>query len=215
MSSLSFALIVWTLITPTATPRIGIRAFKAEGEMEIWGANNDRGPFHLLVKYPIAALSGTLGPKRHEGDMQAPEGFYYINRFNPNSRFHLSLGLNYPNSSDRILSDAHRPGFDIFIHGNKVSVGCLAMTDPVIDVIYGLACHARDKGQRAIPVSIFPCRMNSTNWERLNQDYAKQPELLRFWKTLLPGYASFERNHMWIRPKVDRQGRYIWQPNAK
>ena len=214
MSILSLAVIAWSLVNPIATPRIGIRAFKAEGEMEIWGANNDRGPFHLLVKYPIAALSGTLGPKRHEGDMQAPEGFYYINRFNPNSRFHLSLGLNYPNSSDRILSDAQRPGFDIFIHGNKVSAGCLAMTDPVIDVIYGLASHARDKGQKTIPVSIFPCRMNQTNWARLERDYANKPDLIRFWTTLRPGYSSFEHNHIWVRPNVDKRGSYKWPPKA-
>ena len=142
--------------------------------------------------------------------MQVPEGFYFVNRFNPNSRFHLSLGLNYPNSSDRKLGDPVRPGNDIFIHGNRVSAGCLAMTDPVIEVIYGLASHAREMGQRAIPVSIFPCRMNPANWARLQSQYASRPDLIRFWKTLIPGYETFEKTHYWVGPNVNRNGAYIW-----
>jgi len=210
MTLIAFACLLTSQVSPAATPRIGIRVFKAEREMEIWGAAIDRGPFRLLTTYPIAAISGGLGPKRRDGDMQAPEGFYYINRFNPYSQFDLSLGLNYPNSSDRKLGDAKHLGSDIFIHGNHVSAGCLAMTDPVIDVIYRLAIHARDKGQKAIPVSIFPCRMTSANWSMLDTKYSKQPELVRFWTTLLPAYNSFERNHLWPRPHVAVDGTYIW-----
>jgi len=197
-------------VMPTSTSRIGIRAFKAESEMEIWGASSDIGPFRLLATYPIAAISGTLGPKRRDGDMQAPEGFYSINRFNPHSQFHLSLGLNYPNSSDRKLGNAGHLGKDIFIHGNQVSAGCLAMTDPVIDIIYRLASHAREQGQKAIPVSIFPCRMTSAKWFSLRKAYAQRSDLIRFWMTLLPGFTSFELDHRWHRPHVDRNGAYVW-----
>ena len=195
---------------PVDVPRIGIRAFKAEHLMEIWGAKSDRGPYRLLATFPIAAISGGLGPKRQEGDLQAPEGFYFIDRFNPKSAFHLSLGLNYPNSSDRKRGVNHHLGKDIFIHGNHVSAGCLAMTDPVIDVIYRLALHARDSGQRFIPATIFPCRMDAQNWRGLCQRYAARPDLIRFWSTLLPAYTNFERTHIWPRPHVDKQGNYYW-----
>jgi murein L,D-transpeptidase YafK len=191
-------------------PRIGIRAFKQERILEVWGANTDKGPYSLLASYPIAAISGDVGPKRREGDMQVPEGFYYINRFNPNSQFHLSLGLNYPNSSDRKLGDRRNPGRDIFIHGNEVSAGCLAMTDPVIEVIYHMAEHARDAGQRAIPVSIFPCRMTAEKTAKLYTSYSSHPDLIAFWSTLQPGYDYFEQTHFWPRPHVDKAGYYTW-----
>jgi len=210
MVLLALKLLVLSQKKPVASRRIAIRAFKVERKMEIWGATKDKGPFHILATYPIAALSGELGPKRREGDLQAPEGFYYINRFNPHSQFHLSLGLNYPNSSDRKLSDPKHPGFDIFVHGNQVSAGCFAMTDPVIDVIYRLASHARDAGQRAIPVTIFPCRMTAENWALLQKQYSQRPDLIKFWSTLLPAYTSFEKNHIWPRPHVSKDGRYIW-----
>lgn len=77
--------------------------------------------------------SGTLGPKRMEGDYQMPEGFYYINEFKPYSNFHLALGINYPNASDKVLSDARRPGGDIYIHGGCVSTGCIAISDQPIE----------------------------------------------------------------------------------
>ena len=71
----------------------------------MWARNRDGGPFELLKKYPLAATSGSLGPKRAAGDYQVPEGFYEIDRFNPKSWFHLSLGLNYPNAADRALGE--------------------------------------------------------------------------------------------------------------
>src|SRR5579863_1055617 len=100
--------------------RIFIRAFKQERELELWGGNRT-GAMHLLRTYAIAAASGGPGPKRREGDMQVPEGVYRVARFNPHSRFHLSLGLDYPNASDRILGYRGHLGGDIYIHGNHVS----------------------------------------------------------------------------------------------
>jgi len=210
MSLLVCSFLIMSPTTNSVVPRIGFRAFKAERQMEIWAADSDRGPYRLLAKYPIAAISGDLGPKRREGDLQAPEGFYFINRFNPDSQYFLSLGLNYPNSSDKKLGDANHLGKDIFIHGKNVSAGCFAMTDPVITVIYHLAMHARDSGQKAIPVSIFPCRLTTANWTALKKQYAKRPDLIKFWSTLVPAYTSFERSHLWPRPHVSDDGRYIW-----
>ena len=100
--------------------------------------------------------SGSIGPKRSEGDNQVPEGFYYVNEFNPRSTYHLALGLNYPNTSDKVLSDVKRPGGDIYIHGNCVSVGCIAIQDAPIEEVYTLASIARTNGQDFVPVHIYP-----------------------------------------------------------
>jgi len=121
---------------------IYFRSFKYDSELEVWVKNGKKEKFKLFKKYKVCALAGTLGPKRFEGDYQVPEGFYYINEFNPNSEYHLSLGLNYPNNSDKILSDAYKPGGDIFIHGSCVTVGCIPLTDPMIEEVYILAAHA-------------------------------------------------------------------------
>jgi murein L,D-transpeptidase YafK len=148
---------------PYPVPAMYFRAFKKEAVLEAWGAAHSDGPFRLIKIYAIAAMSGGLGPKRKEGDRQVPEGLYQINRFNPASRFLLSLGLDYPNASDRILSDQVRPGGDIFIHGDRVSIGCLAMTDDKIMEIYTLADGARAKGQATIRVDVFPSRKPSSS----------------------------------------------------
>ena len=95
--------------------------------------------------------SGTTGPKRLQGDFQVPEGFYHINEFNPNSNYHLSMGLNYPNSSDRILSDSLRPGGEIYIHGSCVSVGCIPLNDDEIEELYLIASYG---GFSAVALSI-------------------------------------------------------------
>jgi murein L,D-transpeptidase YafK len=94
---------------------IFIRAFKQEEVVEIWAKNKQDSAFKLLTTYPFCSSSGTLGPKRKQGDFQTPEGFYFIDRFNPLSNFHLSLGINYPNGSDRILGNKSALGGDIFI----------------------------------------------------------------------------------------------------
>jgi len=155
----------------------------------------------LIEKYTVAGQSGALGPKLREGDGQVPEGFYKIDRFNPLSRFHLSLGLNYPNKRDKIVGDPERPGTDIFIHGNCVSIGCLAMTDPKIEEIYVLASEARKAGQAEIPVHIFPFRFDEP-WPPAT------PELTAFWKTLQPVYERFEKTRFVPGVVVLRNGTY-------
>jgi len=179
---------------------IYFRAFKLERELELW-ARDQSGKMELIRTSAIAAASGGPGPKRREGDFQVPEGIYQVAVFNPNSRFHLSLGLDYPNKADRILA-AGRPGGDIFIHGNRVSAGCLAMTDPVIDEIYKLASHARSP----VPVHIFPCRMEGTTYASMRGQY---PALCGFWDELAPVYSSFERSHVVPRVGITKRGIYV------
>ncbi len=138
-----------------------LRSFKYDSELEVWVKNAPDDEYQLFKTYKVCALAGTLGPKRIEGDYQVPEGFYYINEFKPNSTYHLSLGLNYPNAADRILADSVQPGGDIYIHGSCVTQGCIPITNPQIEELYILTSHARGLGQDFIPVHIFPVRFTN------------------------------------------------------
>ena len=176
-----------------------LRAFKHEGVIEVWGRNAGDARFALLKTYPICAASGALGPKRRQGDWQVPEGFYTIDRFNPYSNFHLSLGLSYPNAQDKQRAAAagvRNLGGDIFIHGNCVSIGCMAMGDAAIEEIYLLALTAKSAaaghGNRRIPVHIFPMRLDAANGPRLEKS-APDRATLAFWRELQPAYENFER----------------------
>lgn len=178
-----------------------LRAFKSEKDLEIWARNRDQAKFVLFKTYPIAAMSGRLGPKRKQGDLQVPEGAYWIQGFNPTSRFYLSMKVNYPNASDRIRADGPKPGYDIFIHGNKVSAGCLAMTDPLIAEIYTLCRAVRSP----IGVSIFPFRMDGGSVKRYSAEY---PQHRAFWEELEPIYSYFEKNKRRPTVKIRKDGAY-------
>lgn len=191
---------------PFPPARLFLRALKAERILELWAAGPE-GPFALAKEFPICNFSGGPGPKRREGDAQVPEGFYHIARFNPQSRFLLSLGLSYPNASDRILGARGRLGGDIFIHGNCVSIGCLAMTDDLIREIYAAAVLARAAGQKNIPVHVFPTRLNEAGLARLEK---AKPELSTFWRDLKVGYDLFEKFRLPPEPRVDAKGRYVF-----
>lgn len=106
--------------------------------------------FRLIKDYQICSLSGELGPKRQQGDLQVPEGFYWIDRFNPASNFYLSLGINYPNQFDRILGKSGELGGDIFIHGGCVTIGCIPITDDKIKELYLIAVEAKSNGQDGV-----------------------------------------------------------------
>src|ERR1051325_1158262 len=186
---------------------IFLRAFKREGVLELWAKGD--GKYELIKEYKICAASGSLGPKRRQGDNQVPEGFYYVDRFNPASNFYLSLGVNYPNESDRILGARGSLGGDIFIHGNCVSIGCMAITEEQIKELYVIAVGARAAGQAKIPVHIFPSGMNPQGMKRLEREAAQNPALLGFWQNLKEGYDLFETRHRLPVVTVDRQGRYV------
>ncbi len=177
-----------------------IRVFKASSELELWMQNGDK--FELFATYPICNWSGTLGPKLTEGDKQSPEGVYTVS----SSQLHLvgrhprSLNLGFPNALDRQMS---RTGSYILIHGGCSSVGCFAMTNPVIEEVYSLAEAALNKGrQDAVQVHVYPFRMTE---ERLNA-YA-QNEWYPFWRNLKDISDSFERTHLPPRITIC-EGRY-------
>lgn len=184
-----------------------LRAFKKEEELEIWIREANSESFSLLHTYSFCTSSGTLGPKRKEGDLQIPEGVYHINHFNPQSNFYLSLGLNYPNASDKILSDKQRPGGSIYIHGNCVTVGCIPITDEKIKELYVLAVEAKNNGQEKIPLHVFPMRLTDTGLSLLKQTYSSSTHI-RFWENLKVVFDDFEQTKKLKPVKVNRAGQY-------
>ncbi len=188
---------------------IFLRAFKREQVIEVWV--KDAGNYHLLKEYAVCAASGDLGPKRRQGDSQVPEGFYYIDRFNPVSNFYLSLGLNYPNEADKILGSRGNLGGDIFIHGNCVSIGCMAIQDAPIKELYLMAVEAKAAGQARIPVHVFPARMHTKGMKRLEREAAGNSTLLALWQNLKAGFDIFETHRRLPMVTVDRQGRYLFK----
>jgi len=184
-----------------------VRIFKRERLLELWARPADQDTFALLKSYEICALADKLGPKRAQGDMQTPEGFYYIDDFNPRSGFHLSLHIDYPNRSDRAFG-AENLGGNIFIHGGCKTEGCMAVTDENIKEIYWIAVEARDNGQKRIPVHIFPTRLNDNNMAQLINVFARERDLLKFWGNLKPGYDYFAQNKKLPEVTVNARGRY-------
>ena len=173
---------------------IYLRAFKKEKKIELWAKNNIDSIFRLIREYDICQTSGKEGPKRKQGDMQIPEGFYHIDRFNPASSFYLSLGLSYPNKSDRILGVQGNLGGDIFIHGSCVTIGCLPITDDKIKELYLLCIMARSSGQKKIPVTIFPAKMSGSEYEHLKRSYESNADIRGLWTDLEKAYESFEKS---------------------
>lgn len=189
---------------------IYIRSFKYDSQLEVWVRNEVSEPFKLFKIYKVCALAGTLGPKRMEGDYQVPEGFYMINEFNPRSNYYLSLGLNYPNASDRILSDSLRPGSAIFIHGSCVTVGCIPIRDEQIDELYILAAHAKDQGQDFIPVHIFPIRYNVEKSVKYLENLSRNnPPLKKFADRLEDAFEYFERFRQLPVIMIRDDGEYV------
>jgi murein L,D-transpeptidase YafK len=182
------------------------RIFKEEAEMEIWKKTRD-GEFALLKTYPICRWSGDLGPKKKEGDRQAPEGFYTITpgQMNPASNYYLAFNTGFPNAYDRSMGYT---GSELMVHGDCSSRGCYAMTDEQIQEIYALARESFFGGQNAFQLEAFPFRMTALNMakHRNNPNFA-------FWKMLKEGYDNFEATKQ--EPKVAVcERRYIFDPAA-
>lgn len=134
--------------------QIALLFFKQEKKMELW-AKNDADWTHVK-QYPILAASGNSGPKLKEGDQQVPEGIYKMEYLNPNSNYHLSMKINYPNSFDLAqakIENRNDLGGNIFIHGKAVSIGCLAMGDDAAEQLFILAYLV---GVKNIQVIIAP-----------------------------------------------------------
>jgi hypothetical protein len=136
----------------TYPPReVAFIAFKQEKKLELWA--RDSGEFRFIRDYAIQAASGVAGPKLRQGDMQVPEGIYRIEALNPNSHFHLSMKINYPNEFDlfHAWQDGRiNLGSDIFIHGRAASIGCLAMGDEAIEELFVLAAQVGTENMKIV-----------------------------------------------------------------
>ncbi|RYY18239.1 MAG: hypothetical protein EOO04_24430 [Chitinophagaceae bacterium] len=187
-----------------------IRSFKYDSNLEVWVKSEKNEQYKLFKNYRVCALAGTLGPKRLKGDYQVPEGFYYINEFKPNSNYHLALGLNYPNYSDRLLSDSIEPGGDIYIHGSCVTTGCIPVTNPQIEELYILAAWAKSQGQDFIPVHVFPINFNNQRSSTYLTKYLKDfPEYAPMVAELRHAHAYFDATKKLPLVMVDGNGGYV------
>ena len=172
-------------IDTTPSSPVLVRAYKKEAELEIWKMKSD-GRYALLKTYPICRWSGQLGPKKRQGDMQVPEGFYTIapGQMNPNSHYYLAFNVGYPNAYDRALG---RTGGSVMVHGVCSSAGCFSMTDEQIDDIYAIAREAFRGGQREIQMQSYPFHMTAENIAK----YRLDPNI-DFWKEIKVGADHFE-----------------------
>ncbi|MCO5237019.1 MAG: hypothetical protein M9933_12190 [Chitinophagaceae bacterium] len=187
-----------------------LRSFKYDSQLEVWVKNSIHEPYKLFKTFKVCAMAGSLGPKRMQGDYQVPEGFYYITEFKPNSAYHLSLGLNYPNASDKLLSDSLYPGGDIFIHGSCVTEGCIPITNDQIEDLYVITSYARAMGQDYIPVHIFPVQFNNPRSLDYLERYLK---IYRNYKPLANNleiaYNYFEKYKQVPIVMVGNNGQYL------
>jgi murein L,D-transpeptidase YafK len=170
--------------TTPSSPTL-IRTYKKEAELEIWKMKSS-GEYALLKTYPMCRWSGQLGPKKREGDMQVPEGFYSIapGQMNPNSHYYLAFNVGYPNAYDRAYG---RFGGNVMVHGVCSSAGCFSMTDEQVADIYAIARDSFRGGQREIQLQSYPFHMTAENMAKFRLD----PNI-EFWKNLKDGSDHFE-----------------------
>jgi murein L,D-transpeptidase YafK len=187
-----------------------IRIFKDEKIVEAWVKSPKNPVYQLYTTYPVCSNSGTLGPKRCQGDYQVPEGFYNIYTFNPYSAYHLSLGVSYPNASDKIFACKRDAGGAIMIHGNCVTIGCIPITDPMIEELYVMAVEARNAGQKNIQIHIFPAKLTADKLATLKKKYT-DPATQKLWDNLKEGYDKFETTKLLPTYTVDSNGKYIFR----
>jgi murein L,D-transpeptidase YafK len=165
-----------------------LRIFKIPGILEVWVQSGKQ--YKLFRQYLVCTYSGGLGTKTHGKDGKCPEGYYSItpDRLNPVSNYHLAMNIGYPNAYDQ---QHGYTGNEIMIHGDCVSIGCYAMTDPKIEEIYTLVYEAFQRGQKAVQVSIYPFRLTNATL-----DTYSEWSTIPFWEGLKPGYDLFERTHV-------------------
>lgn len=193
--------------------KVLISAFKKEQILELWAMTETLNTFTLVKTYAFTAFSGALGPKRKQGDMQIPEGFYRLVHFNPWSEFHLSLRINYPNKSDSILGEKGNLGGQILIHGKAVTIGCIPIGDSAIEELYIICVDTKSKGQKDIPVYIFPCQMDTSGMIVLKDIAGSDSVLLSFWQNLKQGYDTFEATHKQLKFLINDRGKYVFENN--
>ncbi|HXD93704.1 MAG TPA: L,D-transpeptidase family protein [Bacteroidia bacterium] len=181
-----------------------IRVFKEEKTVELWLKAKNVAKYIYYTSYSICRSSGVLGPKRTEGDLQVPEGFYKVNFFNAYSDYYLAMQVDYPNQSDKILG--RKPfGGEIMIHGNCVTIGCIPITDDKIKELYLICLYSKGAGHDVI-VHSFPFKLEAKKLEEAKKQYNKP--LTDFWSNLAAGYNYFEEKKQLPQITVEANGAY-------
>lgn len=164
-----------------------IRIIKEDRILELWKVQKD-ATWQKIKTYNICTVSGGLGPKKKQGDRQAPEGFYSVagSQLNPFSAEHLSINTGYPNVRDRFY---RYTGSALMIHGGCSSAGCYAITDAAMEELYAAVRDAIRGGQKNVQLQIYPFVMS--DWRMMLQ--SKDPNYA-FWKELKQGWDWFEKN---------------------
>ncbi len=186
-----------------------LRMMKFDKILEVWGSDN--GQYKLLKTYPIAQFAGKLGPKNKAGDLQTPEGFYYIGAMNPKSEFYLSLEIKYPNKADSIRSPYKgNYGGDIYIHGGELSAGCAPIGDDNISELFWLCYQYRlgNPGVR-IPIHIFPFKMDDANMAYFKKENMTKENHWPLWNQIAPMYKFFQSHKLLGDFTIDKYGNYL------
>ena len=158
---------------------------------------------------------GSSAPSADVGTSRCPRGVYRIDRLNPQSRFHLSLGLDYPNRADRLRSRGADPGDDIFIHGKCVSIGCLAIGNEGIELLYLAVADTRARYGSEVPVLMLPRRMDPEGLSALREASKEDTGLRALWESLAAVDAAFEVAHRVPRTRIaGHSGLYVLEREA-
>ncbi len=228
----------WTEAAGLTYPpkRVLFRVFKLEGELEVWGANNNKEAMRLIQTFPVCAVDRFPGPKLQEGDYKTPEGFYQLSKLygssldfmwiklakeaideygEKNEGSSFKLWLNYPNSVDKkrtknVLGNGVKPGSEICMHGNCVSSGCVSMKNRIYMTIFAFAnYHKASYGKPMI--HIFPFRFSTALKDFYIDQYGIEDQqwIQPFWEDLELGYQQFEKDKKWLKVK-EKNGRYVF-----
>jgi hypothetical protein len=157
---------------PYPPARLTLVGLKQERLLEIYAAGPNQ-TLQFIHTYPILGASGGPGPKLKEGDRQVPEGIYPIEWLNPNSSYHLSFRIGYPNEFDRAQAKAEdrtNLGGDIMLHGGSGSVGCVAMGDPAAEDFFVLAA---DTGISNITIILSPVDFRKGRTVKITEQFPK------------------------------------------
>ena len=184
--------------------KVLIRIFKEEKILEVWLKGKSNSSYIHYEDYAICRSSGTLGPKRTEGDLQVPEGCYTVNFFNAFSDYYLGMQINYPNQSDKILGKKPYGG-QIMIHGNCVTIGCIPITDDKIKEVYLLCLYSKGANNE-VAIHSFPFKLSDAKFESAKKQYDKN--LINFWTNLKTIYTFFEEKKQLPTISVDAAGKY-------
>jgi hypothetical protein len=189
---------------PFPPAEIAFRVFKQEKQLEVWASAEKGGRAAHIATYGICAASGTLGPKRYEGDHQVPEGYYVIQYGWAESNYHLEMKVSYPNLVDKVLGPKNRPlGGEIMIHGACASIGCMATGDERAEELWVMM---KTMGDGQVKVHIYPSR----DMDALLRDPAHARHHA-FWQNVKEGLDLFEREHRIPTVKSDWRGVYMYE----